>query len=394
MDQKVYLTEAILAFTLLMALCQGGKLLSQPFQQGHITLQLVDSSRNNRPVPAEIFYPAMTAGEGVPVAPGPFPVLSFGHGFVMTVDAYVNFSDVLVPKGYITAFSRTETGISPDHDALALDMLFILQSFSDLNNDMSSLFFGTIAPTTAIMGHSMGGGASFLAAAVDPSITALVTFAAANTDPSAIIASQHITIPALLFSGSGDCVTPPAQHQQLMYDSLASSCKSLVSITGGGHCYFANYNLLCTIGENSCSPNLTISREQQQDVVFDLLVPWLDHFLKGDTSSYQVFLDSLSSSVRLTYEHDCGLTSLEEKGSGGLDLKLFPVPFREEIILESDEVIARLDIYDCTGRKVHTAHFNAGRPHPLILSFLAAGAYQMVVTASDGRRSTRKAIKM
>ncbi len=93
----------LFALFFLIIVCRAGAVLAQPFQQGHVTLQLLDTSRNNRPVPVEVNYPALEAGEEVPLAPGQFPVLSFGHGFVMTVDAYANFSNALVPLGYIMA---------------------------------------------------------------------------------------------------------------------------------------------------------------------------------------------------------------------------------------------------------------------------------------------------
>jgi predicted dienelactone hydrolase len=312
----------------------------------------------------------------------------------MTVDAYANFSNALVPQGYIMAFSNTETSFSPSHSDLALDLSFIIQSFMNFNTDPSSLFYGAVAPASAVMGHSMGGGASLLSAGTDPSVTAVVNFAAANTNPSAISACADITIPALLFSGSEDCVTPPSQHQEIMYDSLASSCKTLINITGGGHCYFANYNLLCTIGENSCSPNLTITREEQQDVVFDLLAPWLDHFLKGDPNSFQVLNDSLAVSSRFTHEHDCDLSGTGDHDPGQLDMNLFPVPFRDHIYIKSDDVLALLDIYDITGRKVYSSRFDTGNGYPVNLSALHEGVYQIVVTSVDGRRSSRKAIKI
>ncbi len=168
-------------------------IICQPYQIGHVTISFTDTSRNERQIPVEVYYPALTGGEEVPVAPGQFPVISYGHGFVMNVGSYVNFSEVLVPEGYILAFSDTETGFSPSHEDLALDLAFILHAFREEGSD-----------------------------------------------------------PGSLFSGSGDCVTPPVDHQEPMYDSLASACKTWISITGGGHCYFANENFLCTFGEHLC----------------------------------------------------------------------------------------------------------------------------------------------
>ena len=118
--------------------------------------------------------------------------------------------------------------------------------------DSNSLFFNSLATETALLGHSMGGGASFLAAENNSNINTLINFAAAETNPSAISVSVNVYVPTLIFSGDDDCVTPPVQNQDLMYDSLSSNCKTHISIIDGGHCYFANEDILCSLGESSC----------------------------------------------------------------------------------------------------------------------------------------------
>jgi pimeloyl-ACP methyl ester carboxylesterase len=385
---KIFIFICLITFII----CQP--VASQPFEIGHTSFTLVDSTRNDRPIPVEVYYPALTAGEEVPVAAGQFPVLSFGHGFVMDVGSYTNFSDFLVSEGYIFALCNTETGFSPSHADFGLDLSFILHAFEQENIDPGSLFFGTISGTNAVMGHSMGGGASMLAAANDTIVKAVVNFAAANTTPSAISAATSIEAPALLFSGSEDCVAPPAQHQQPMYDSLASSCKTLISITGGGHCYFANDNFLCTFGENTCGPNLTITREEQHDVTFDFLLPWLDHFLKGDQAAWQIFTDSLVSSDRITYEQNCDLTGIHGDKTGSYDLKIYPVPFKDYLRIEGDIRVKYLEIFDLSGRQVYNCIIS-GSMHTMInTSDLQAGFYQFLFTGLGGERIGLKAIKL
>ncbi|MFO7613860.1 MAG: alpha/beta hydrolase [Bacteroidales bacterium] len=365
----------------------------QPFAVGHTTITFIDGSRNNRQIPTEIYYPALTAGENMPVAPGQFPVLSYGHGFVMTVDAYANFSDALVPQGYIFALPNTETSFSPSHNDLALDLVFIIQSMALENNDPGSLFFGAVAETSAVMGHSMGGGASMLAAASDPAITAVVNHAAANTSPSAIQAATDITVPALLFAGSEDCVTPPSQHQQIMYDSLASNCKTLISITGGGHCYFAEYNLLCTIGENSCAPNLTITREEQHETTFSFMIPWLDIVLKGNQASWQIFLDSLETSQRISYQHQCQQTAIPGVETGLNDLKVFPVPFKDCLTVEGTGGFGQLIVYDLTGRAVLNQSIGSEQAASISTESLKPGIYQLVFSNDAGELTVKKVCK-
>jgi pimeloyl-ACP methyl ester carboxylesterase len=170
-------------------------LSAQPFAVGHLATTYTDAGRSNRSVPVEIYYPADIAGDGVPVAADSgarYPVLVFRHGFVMSWDAYANIWNALVPAGYIIAFPRTETGLSPQHAELGRDLSFVRNALLSEGADPGSLFYQRIAPVSAVMGHSMGGGASFLAAAQDTGFTAMVNFAAAETSPSAIAAASLI----------------------------------------------------------------------------------------------------------------------------------------------------------------------------------------------------------
>lgn len=293
----------LLAFPLLQA-------LAQPFAIGHIQLTYNDPARSNRAIQTELYYPATTAGESVPVAAGTYPVITFGHGFVMAWSAYQNIWEAFVPQGYIIAFPRTEGSVSPVHADFGADLVFLIGKLqSEGSSNSSSLFYGHVGSRSAIMGHSMGGGSSFLAAAGNTNITTMVTFAAANTSPSSITAAQSVTVPALVISGQNDCVAPPAQHQVPMYDSLASACKAFVSINGGGHCYFAETNFNCSFGEGTCTPNPTITRMEQEDAAQDFAGMWLAYYLKDDCAAGQAFSDSLAQSARITGTQSCNIAN-------------------------------------------------------------------------------------
>jgi len=374
--------------------CGGIRASAQPYQAGHVSMVFTDDDRNGRQIPVEVYYPAEQGGEEVPVAPGEFPVLSLGHGFLMDVGSYSNFTDILIPPGYILVLVDTETGIAPGHEDFGLDLSFVLRAMRDEGLDPASLFFGSVSGRSGVMGHSMGGGASMLAAAGDTSITVVANFAAANTMPSAVSASANIQQPTLLFAGSEDCVTPPSMHQLLMYDSLASTCKTFISINGGGHCYFADYNFLCTLGENSCAPVLTVTREEQQEITFGFLLPWLDHFLKDDPAAWNIFTDSLYASGKISYLHDCSLTGLPEGESGGAEIRIYPLPFRDKLIIEGGESMHVLMIIDQTGREVASFSLPAGYSRHVSLGFLRPGIYHLLFLGADGNSSSFKGMKI
>jgi pimeloyl-ACP methyl ester carboxylesterase len=333
---------------LLALVLAPGLLFAQPFPIGSRSVTFYDATRD-RDVPCQVRYPGATAGSNVPMAQGSFPVLVIGHGFLMSVDAYANLWDHFVPKGYICVLPTTEGGF-PDHGAFGEDLAFVAQAMQAAGADDASPFFGGVAPTTALMGHSMGGGASFLAAAQSPTVQALVNFAAAETNPSAIAAAASVTMPTLVFAGTNDCVTPVDGNQAPMYGSCASACKAFVNIIDGRHCFFANYNLACSTGELTCG-GASITRAAQHDVVNDFASLWLDHFLKGDADAFTAFSDSVATSVRVEADLACistGLASITQAEH----IVLHPVPSEGLVNVSGGGAWSDFRVVDAVGRCV------------------------------------------
>jgi predicted dienelactone hydrolase len=299
----------IIIVSLSFYILQTQSLAQTSYAIGKITPTWTDASRNNRSVPVEVYYPANTAGTNTPVASGIFPVLVIGHGFSMGVDAYYNFRDFFVPRGYIIVLVNTEIGPIPfpNHANFGADLNFAVNYMQQLNANSSSPFFGKVKNKSAVMGHSMGGGCSFLAAATgNPYITTLVGFAPAETNPSAISAASNISIPALMYYGTNDAVTPPANHVIPMYNNLQSTCKVMVSITNGSHCRFANNNATCNFGEStSCIGCSFITHAEHHARTFATLEPWLNFFLKEDCSQWSVFEQNLNNTPGTTHVRSC-----------------------------------------------------------------------------------------
>jgi pimeloyl-ACP methyl ester carboxylesterase len=286
------------------------------YQVGHTTITFNDPARTGgfgsgggtgRQIQTEIYYPANSAGENVAVATSEFPIITFGHGFAMSWDAYSNIWQHYVARGFILAFPRTEGGLipGPSHGNFGTDLRQVSDKMLELNANSSSLFYNKILQKAAIMGHSMGGGASFLAAANNTNILTVIGLAPAETNPSAISAAPNVNVPTLIFSGSADGVTPPANNHEPIYNGLTSVCKNFVSITGGAHCYYANSNFNCDFGEGTSSPNISITRQAQQDLTYAILDPWLDYTLKGNCTSYSSFQLALTSASGTQNQTTC-----------------------------------------------------------------------------------------
>ena len=359
---------------------------AQPFAIGTRTITFNDASRS-RDIACTIHYPAEVAGNNTPTMMGEFPVLVHGHGFVMGVDAYTNLRDGFVPRGYILVLPSTEGGLSPDHAAFGLDLAFLVGAMQAEGADAGSPFYQHVAPATAIMGHSMGGGASYLAAANNADIQALVNFAPAETDPSAITAAAQVLVPTLTFAATEDCVTPAATNQSPMYAAVPVACKAFVNVVGGGHCYFGANSFTCSFGEITCGPDLTINREEQHAVMNDFAGLWLDHFLKDDASALNAFRDSTLLSTRVIAEHTCLTTAVAEQEEA--TLSVWPVPADDLLRLEGVPNGARIMVYNTQGQRVA---FRPLTTNVLDVSGLPNGAYFIQTSVGTSRSVQRFAV--
>jgi len=357
-------------------------LVAQPYPIGTRETIFRDASRN-RDIPVVVHYPAASAGNATPVAAGSFPVLAVGHGFVMAVGAYNNLRDHFVPKGYIVALPTTEGSFSPVHPALGQDLAFVAEALRAANSDPASPFFGAVAPASALMGHSMGGGAAILGGANNANIRAMVLLAPAETNPSAIAAAADILVPTMVIAGANDCVTPIAEHQGPMYAALTVPCRAFVNILGGGHCFFANSNFNCDFGEATCSPSPTISRARQHAVVNDFAGLWLDHFLKGDPQARIAVLDSLANSTRVLGQHTCISTRIGETAFP--EWHLSPVPTNDFLIVHGAPPNTTFRVVDVAGRVVLSRRPLDG--DRVDTGPLPPGAYHILLEEASGTSS-------
>lgn len=201
-------------------------------------------------------------------ATGAYPVVAFGHGFAQVTGRYQSVLVGLAARGYVVIAPDTGTGPLPSHGRLADDLaLAIRWAQRTRPNAHPSL--------DAVAGHSMGGGAALLAAGRHPSIDSVITFAAAQTRPSATAASARIAAPAMYVVGSVDRIVKPAKTHT-MYAATPSPA-AFASITGGYHCGFLDSSSLFGFGCDSGS----ISRAAQLAITRTLLGNWLDVTLTG-----------------------------------------------------------------------------------------------------------------
>ena len=191
---------------------------------------------------ARLVYPANASGQNQPfnAAGAPYPAISFGHGFQQPPSAYLATLQHLASWGYVVIATESENSFFPSHQNLANDLRHSLTWLEQQDANPASTYFDRIDTLAfGLSGHSMGGGASILAAAADPRVIALANFAAAETNPSAVAAIPSVVCPINLISGSQDTVVPVASNGQLMFNA-ARTPKLLPVITGAYHCGFVD----------------------------------------------------------------------------------------------------------------------------------------------------------
>ncbi len=335
--------------------CSG---IAQDYDVSSSSKTFRDASRRNRRVNARIYYPKVTRQNQTNVTQGPFPVIVLGHGFVMGSDAYQNFYDTIVPRGYIVVFVNTEGSFFANHEAYAKDLAFMVGAIQAENNNQNSVLAGIVDDKSALIGHSMGGGAATVAASM-VDVETLVTFAPALLRFDTLTPASLVSEDAIVFSGTADGVTPPDEHHIPIYNNLGSDCKYIINITGGAHCYYANSNFFCDFGENSSSGNIQITRNEQQAITFQFLNSWFDYKLKGSSAAQQTFLLDLATSDDVTSENSCEnpLVIYEPEE---VELTTFPNPANKLLNIKvlNNQKLRKVEFYAQNGQLVRTSITN------------------------------------
>jgi dienelactone hydrolase len=361
--------------------------LSAQFQIGTRDVTLYDASRT-RDIVCTFHYPATTPGSNAPVAAGTFPLIVFGHGFSMGVDAYVNFADELVPLGYVLCLPKTESGLSPNHETFGLDLRFVNSNVkSRATSDAAFFLYQKLTNRTAIMGHSMGGGAAFLAAANNTELYTLVTFAAAETSVSAVAAAANVNVPALVFIGENDGVTPPVDHQIPMYNNIPAGCKGSVTIKGGGHCFFANYNLACSTGEMFTSPQPSITRAAQHTAMFNALKPYLEWMLKDQHAQRSVFEGIIGQTATYTSLFNCTMVSVEDFSS---EISVFPNPVDDFLSVDFQGNVNSFSLLSIDGKLIGNVNYSQDNSMLKIdMSHLSSGMYILNINTDNASHNIK-----
>jgi dienelactone hydrolase len=198
-------------------------------------------------------------------APPPYPIVTVVPGFVSPQSSIQTWGPFLASHGIVTMTIGTNSTSDPPA-ARELALMDSLNSLAEENTRMGSPLVGKLDLTRkAVMGWSMGGGGTLLAANDHPDLKAVVSMCAWNPG----FQYTKDTVPSLMFAGTAD--TLAGGQSQGFYTSIpAMTPKLLYEVAGGSH--FVSND---PAGEN------------KQIGLFGL--SWLKVFLVGD-DRYKQFL--------------------------------------------------------------------------------------------------------
>lgn len=252
---------------------------------GHTRMTFIDELRDNRVLPAYIWYPADVAatadavatvyplqgdaGIESPLAFNDIPIdasttrglLVFSHGSGGTNDQSTPLMEHLASHGFVVVSpehtGNTSSDNSDSYEVVSAnrvpDVSFIIDSMLELNEPGMGPFSGAInAEQIGVLGHSFGGftaigtAAGYGETSADPRVKAIMPVSGVILDAYSAEDLAGIEIPVLLLGGTLDTAVP-IENNDFAFMSLVNAPQVIqVDIIGATHTHFAN---ICGIGD-------------------------------------------------------------------------------------------------------------------------------------------------
>ena len=326
-----------------------------PYLTNDMIVSFTDASLSSPSVSAKVYFPVDVGGAATP-AVGHWPVISFGHGFNIGYLNYENILQHLASWGFIIVNPDVQNGFAVDHLEFAKQLKACILWAQAGNSDTTSILFDRVDMNSGSMGHSMGGGATYLLPSVFPGVTAICGLTPAETTPSAVDALDSVSVPVQVISGSADNVASESTNQQPMYDNI-SSPKQWVSLTGAGHCRFTDGPTICDL----VSAPGSLSNSETQNLTKRYATAFFSYYLAGDSSMLpflcgdSVLADSMAGLiVPQTNISACSLI-LERKidrPQSGLSISTLPESIQIDFEHEGQTEKAMIECFTMSGKRV------------------------------------------
>jgi len=223
------------------------------------------------------------------------PAIVFGHGYLGGIERYGNICThlashgfyVLVP-GYADLDLLFNGGRIADDLLTAVGFLDSLARRPDLDLDPYNV---------ALVGHSMGGGAAFLAARRDHGRHVKAVAGLSPFPASRAVHVESLTIPVLVLAGENDRTARAESVRKQFYDPCSAPCFYLRIRSAGHNGYLDHTNVIEDRFER-------FNHQSQLRAVHTYLTAFLRYYLNGDERNHPwLFGASVRSDSTAQGEH-------------------------------------------------------------------------------------------
>lgn len=276
-----------------------------PFSTSTFEFRLADSARNRW---VEIILVA-------PRGEGAFPFVLFSPGFLLSGSAYRSTGELLASYGIAVALLTYNVSLfTVDHRVLAQDLRFVLDQ---LPGAAEAHGVALNRERVGLVGHSLGGKLSFLAAAEEPSVRAVagldpVDGGVPGTDdpvrfPRATDRMQEIPVPKLLIGAErggemqfGMPCAPREANYERLFEQAADTAWEVTQIGAGHMDYLDNPNcgFACAVCVAGSDPGHARGEAQTYLVLFFHAYLW-DGLQALEDLSARLESDVAAGSVRV-----------------------------------------------------------------------------------------------
>lgn len=207
-------------------------------------------------------------------APGPFPLVVFGHGFAVTPAYYFRLLQTWAQAGYVVAAPVFPLGNAhapggPDEADIVnqpRDMSFVITRMLQASADRRSPLAGLIDPRRIAVSGQSDGGETALAVAydryyLDRRVRAAIILSGAVIPGVGGFDFPAPSPPLLATQGTADAINPPSFTYAFF--GLAQPPKYLLKLLGAGHLPPYTYE------------------QPQLSIVEGVTIAFLDRYLKG-----------------------------------------------------------------------------------------------------------------
>lgn len=198
---------------------------------------------------------------------GPFGAIAISPGYTASQSTMSWWGERLASHGFVVITIDTNS-TSDQPSARATQLMAALRQLVTFSNTSSHPIYRKVDPNRlGVMGHSMGGGGSLIAARDNPSLKAAIPLAPWNSSTN----FSGVQVPTLVVACESDSIASVAAHASPFYNNIpASTDKAYMEINNASH--------MCPITGNSYTR-----------ILGKYSISWMKRFLDNDTR-YSPFL--------------------------------------------------------------------------------------------------------